>query len=101
MRKMGAYLLLDTIFLEGLDELLGEVYACVRFVEPTPHDVSILMPRAEKNENLLDEIERDVLKLAALPPVHCDPQERHIVRGGPPIYAKVDLAREGLDPKRA
>ena len=44
MRKMGAYFLLDTIFLEGLHELLGEVYACVRLVEPTPHDVSIPMP---------------------------------------------------------
>ena len=42
-----------------------------------------------------------MLEVAALPPMHRDPQERNIVRGGPPVYAKVDLAREGLDPKRA
>ena len=52
MRKMGAYLLLDTIFLEGLDELLGEVYTCVRLVEPTCHDVSLLMHPTENAAEL-------------------------------------------------
>ena len=42
-----AYLLLDSIFLERLDKLLGEVYPSVRLVEPTRHNVSILTPPME------------------------------------------------------
>lgn len=37
------YLLLDSIFFEGLHKFLGEIYACVRLVEPARCNVSTLI----------------------------------------------------------